>query len=339
MPVVKLRGLPEDNASITDILDHVAMLQKTMEYHMNHMDSKNITEVGGWIIKDNMIVSESGLVGMYSGELGPEDVRFWAGSTDMNSAPFRVLENGAVIADSLDIDDKIQAAIGEIDLVVSNTIVTNVLAADKGYIAELTVDQLETSDKVQRYLAGDKSNVDYIRAKDQYIQWITARTTGQTEQAKDRNGNLLYWKNADHLELSDTPTDFPITIYKYTEQVKRKIGFEEVDGVQTPVDVYGVGNGLGDNGKGYIKKTVEGLVIEYRSSTGKLRQIKLTDSGVYVTPSALQSLQFYSNGFKAQYEGQLIAYTWTKDSEGRITRLSNTDGIIPVTWNGGEMSI
>lgn len=337
MPTVKLAGIPE-SGNIQDLYDHIAMLQKTMEYHLNRIDSSNLAEVGGWTIKNNMIVSKTGLVGMFSGELGDEDVRFWAGSTDMNTAPFRVLENGLVIAENIDIDDKIKAAIAEIDLVISNTVVTNVLVADKGYIAELTVDQLETSDKVQRYLAGDQTDVDYIRARDQYIQWITATTDGSTEQAKDRNGVLLYWKDEKHLELAKEATAFPVTIYKYTEQVKRKIGFEDVDGIQTPIDVYGVGNGVGDNGKGFIKKTVEGLVIEYISSTGKIRQIKLTDSGIQMTPTALKSVSFYSNGFKAQYEGTLVSYNWTKDSSGRIIQLTNAEETIPITWNTGAMS-
>ncbi|HOQ08411.1 MAG TPA: hypothetical protein PLP87_11510, partial [Clostridiales bacterium] len=39
--------------------------------------------------------------------------------------------------------------------IITQTLITQTLYAEKGYIAELTVDQLDTSQKVQNYLAGN----------------------------------------------------------------------------------------------------------------------------------------------------------------------------------------
>lgn len=66
----------------------------------------------------------------------------------------------------------------EAETVITNTIVTQSLYGERGTIAELTVDRLETSDKVRNYLNGDTSDVNYIRIYDQNIHFITASTDG-----------------------------------------------------------------------------------------------------------------------------------------------------------------
>ena len=88
----------------------------------------------------------------------------------------------------------IEALEAEFDLTISNTFITQTLAAETAYIAQLTVDQLETSTKVQNYLNEDTADVNYIKIFEQYIQFITASTDGsETEQVKDRHNNDLYW--------------------------------------------------------------------------------------------------------------------------------------------------
>lgn len=54
---------------------------------------------------------------------------------------------------------------------------------------------------------------------------------------------------------------------------------------------------------------------------------------------ALEALDFYTNGFSADYEGVIVGYTWTKDIDGKITSLTSIDDetVIPVTWHAGEM--
>lgn len=55
-----------------------------------------------------------------------------------------------------------------------SAVITPSLFAEKGYISELTVDELETSDKAQRFLNEDTSDVNYIHIVDQVLRFITA---------------------------------------------------------------------------------------------------------------------------------------------------------------------
>lgn len=160
--------------------------------------------------------------------------------------------------------DTIEAIQGEFDVVISNTVVTQTLYADKGVIAELTVDQLDTSDKVQNYLNSNANDVNYIRVEDQIVEFVTASTTGlTTEQLRDRNNNLVYWLDDTHKVTTLDPTFFPVLTYTYTEAVKMKMAFELIGGVYTPIMTWGIGNGDGDNEKGYLIKSVDGFEMKY----------------------------------------------------------------------------
>ena len=64
----------------------------------------------------------------------------------------------------------------------------------------------------------------------------------------------------------------------------------------------------------------------------------LGDAGVTITPYSLDRLDFYANGFRAVYAGENLAYTWTKDGNGRIISLTSAENVtIPVAWNGGNL--
>ncbi len=237
--------------------------------------------------------------------------------------------------------DAIEAIKAEIDFVVSNVIITNILAAETGYIAQLTVDSVETSTKVQNYLAEDTSDVNYIKIFEQYIQFITASTDGSDDgQAKDRNGDLLYWKDEDKDAVVLDETDYPVMIYVYNEQIKAEFGFENTDGVYVPKITLGLGDGVTSNSaKAEIYKGQTGLEINYyRSNTGELRQIKLADDGIFITPYDLEQLDFYNNGFTAKYSGETILWNYEVDGNGRITELiTEDDDTIPVNWHGGSI--
>jgi hypothetical protein len=86
---------PIGNESVSELADMVAKLQKQMEFIMNgNIADKNIREVGGWLADGDRFVSIDGDVGMSTAYTGGDDVRFWAGSTIMELAPFRVLNSG-----------------------------------------------------------------------------------------------------------------------------------------------------------------------------------------------------------------------------------------------------
>jgi hypothetical protein len=237
--------------------------------------------------------------------------------------------------------EMIEALEAQFDVTVSNVTITNVLAAETGYIAQLTVDSVETSTKVQNYLAESTEDVNYIKIFGQYIQFVTASTDGsQTEQARDRHGALLYWKDEDKEAVVLDETDWPVMIYVYTEQIKAEFGFENTDGIYVPKITLGLGDGVTPNSaKAEIYKGQTGLEINYyRSNTGELRQIKLADDGIFITPYDLEQLDFYSNGFTAKYSGETILWNYEKDGSGRITELITEDNVvIPVNWHGGSI--
>ncbi len=154
------------------------------------------------------------------------------------------------------------------------------LYAEKATISELTVDQLDTSTKVQNYLSSSTADVNYIKAYDQYIQFITASTDGTSDvQAANRDGELLYWTDETHEAASADETDYPVMMYVYTEAVKLQISFELQGSVYEPVIELGQGTSVEQPtwGKGYVWKATDGLYIKYITETGEETAINLTD--------------------------------------------------------------
>lgn len=246
--------------------------------------------------------------------------------------------DGVLSAEALD------AIKATIDIVVSNTVIINNLYAARGYIAELTVDQLDTSDKVAKYLVSDTSDVNYIRIYNQKIEFITATTNGlTTEQARDRNGNPLYWLDETQGSTTIEETGYPVTIYTYDETIKLAINFELEGTDYIPKIVLGAGVGneaYPNRGKGFVYKDTNGLLLKYITSDGVEYSIELGENGIIQNGTGLLSaLDFYANGFTAEYGETSTGYRWTKDLDGRITELEDihTGEIIPVTWNAGDI--
>ena len=138
--------------------------------------------------------------------------------------------------------------------IISNSVVTKSLYAERGDIAQLTVDWLSTSKKVMKYLNGDTSDDNYLEAHEQGLELKTAsvvKSNGNplTELLKDRYGNQLYWQkdisyaeiidgfpyvNGKQIYMDTEVTDYPARVYQYTVTSKIKINFESVDGIHTP---------------------------------------------------------------------------------------------------------
>ena len=218
------------------------------------------------------------------------------------------------------------------------------LYAGKATIAEVTVDELDTSDKVKNYLNGDTSANNYQKIFDQFHEFITGVTDGLDEnkvQAEDRNGEPLYWTDDTHTAATTTVTAFPVYTYKYTDTAKLKLGFgndPSGSGYLIPMIELGAGTGTNNNAKGFIYKGLSGLYLDYYSTNGDLRRVLLSDEGIVLTPYALKSLDMYNNGFSAVYDADTVAMTWALDSYGRIVSLTTTDNVtIPVTWHSEEM--
>ena len=138
--------------------------------------------------------------------------------------------------------------------IVSNSVVTKSLYAERGDIAQLTVDWLSTSKKVEKYLNKDMSDDDYIEIHEQGIELKSAAVVKSgavplTEVLLDRNSKPLYWQkdvtyaeiiggfpyvNGKQVYMDTEVTDYPVRVYQYRVSTKMLINFSEVDGVNVP---------------------------------------------------------------------------------------------------------
>ena len=237
--------------------------------------------------------------------------------------------------------------------IITQTLITQTLYAEKGYIAELTVDQLDTSQKVKNYLNGNTDDVNYIKIYEQHIEFRTAKVKyGEDEitplepiQAVDRFGKPLYWvPDSDHKAVQYEANDDPVLVYQYDELTKAKIYFKnnEATGYYDVEWELGAGHGIPgfpERGKLFIQKDTEGGTIKYVRADGKEEFIRLCEDGIIISHDILTKIEFYSNGFIAEYGNTQVGYRWTKDGSGRITQLENiyTNEVIPVTWSGGSI--
>lgn len=170
-----------------------------------------------------------------------------------------------------------------IDFIVNNTFITQNLYTEYGRIAKLSVSELDTSwKKITNYLINNTSDVNYIRIHEKYMDWVTASTDGSdTEQVTDIDGNLLFWRDATKTGMTLTDTGYPVLIYKYVESTKFQMTFED-DEPHAVKMTFGQGYGYDnpDEGKGFIYKDEQGLLIKFVQSGGKVATIRMTDSGI-----------------------------------------------------------
>lgn len=180
------------------------------------------------------------------------------------------------------------------NLNVSGQLSADALYAPRGDIADLTVNALSTSRRVVRYLAKDLTDDDYIRIQGEKIEFVTATTDGSKQQATTPAGLPVYWEaDPDEGELGSdgypyldgsriftttAVTDWPVYVYAYSELVKRSTYFTPIDGVNSVVETFGVGDGSGNN-MGWIIKDGEGLKFIYRDIDGKDIGIQMTYTG------------------------------------------------------------
>jgi len=238
------------------------------------------------------------------------------------------------------------------ETIITYTLVTQTLYAEKGYIAELTVDQIDTSVKTKAYLDGDTGDVNYWRGFEQHIIFYTGRVKFEEDgvtplppvQVKDRHGRLLYWADEEHKTVTYETNESPVLIYQYDEVEKARITLEKnISNDEYEVKIV-LGAGYGnktfpDRGKAYIYKDVEGLLLKFIKANGDEVFYRLGEDGITQSSEILTALSFYINGFIAKYGETQVGYRWTKDAQGRITQLENiyTNEVIPVTWSGGSI--
>ena len=178
---------------------------------------------------------------------------------------------------------------------VSGQLSADAIYAGYGEVGHLAVDQLTTSRRIVRYLAGDTGDDNYIKIYGQNMLWITGSPTGGTEQAKTPDGAPLYWPldvsglsrgtdgypvtgQGERIFTTATPTAYPVQVYSYSEAVKRSVSFEAVNGIYSPIDRFGAGNQQGKN-RAWILKTADGFDIRYLTPDNREIGIRMTTEG------------------------------------------------------------
>ena len=181
---------------------------------------------------------------------------------------------------------------GNVD--VSGQLSADALYAALGEIADLSVNRLSTSRRVVKYLAGDTTDDNFIRVEGQSLEFVAGIAKSTTEQAKNPNGELIYWEadpagasigsdgypyaNGERIFTTTKQTNWPVMVYQYEEQVKRAISFQSDGQYYYPVDVFGAGDNNGKQ-RGYLVKRQNSLELTYETSMGKQLGLAARDDG------------------------------------------------------------
>lgn len=181
---------------------------------------------------------------------------------------------------------------GNVD--VSGQLSADALYAAFGEIADLSVNRLSTSRRVVKYLAGDTTDDNFIRVAEQSLEFVAGIAKSTTEQAKNPNGELIYWEadpagasigsdgypyaNGERIFTTTKQTSWPVMVYQYEEQVKRAISFQSDGKYYYPVDVFGAGDTNGKQ-RGYLVKRQNSLELTYETSTSKQLGLVARDEG------------------------------------------------------------
>lgn len=242
----------------------------------------------------------------------------------------------------------------------SDASITDALYAEQGDISQLTVDRLETSDKIKRYLSKDKSSMSFIRIEGLKLQFIIATPSVdesgnlKTEQLESRYGSLLYWakdiSNADivngypyvddvRVYATEENTGFPIIVYSYDESVVRQIIFiyDALTGANYCTETFGQGAGTNAAGEtvnqGWMQKTTKEFFIKYRTEIGKEIGIQMNNSGFTDVvglrkPTGINFSEWDSGKFYERIDGDDTRYEYTVefDSQGRPTKITDSTG-------------
>ncbi|MDD4876384.1 MAG: hypothetical protein PHQ86_04545 [Dehalococcoidales bacterium] len=192
----------------------------------------------------------------------------------------------------------------------------------KGNIAELTVDRYEGSNKVQKYLDSDTSDINYVRIKDQYISFITASYNSGEQQLANRDEEPLYWTDDTRTDVTVKSVNCygednePVMIYTYDELIKMEFQFIFDDEIETfvPVLVLGSGTGVDSNAQAHIYKREDGLhIVYYHSENGTPRRMSLLDTGIEFDPPVVGNSDIMSTtlGVSITSSGEFVTDEWS----------------------------
>ena len=235
---------------------------------------------------------------------------------------------------------------GNVD--VSGQLSADALYAALGEIADLSVNRLSTSRRVVKYLAGDTTDDNFIRVAEQSLEFVAGIAKSTTEQAKNPNGELIYWEadpagasigsdgypyaNGERIFTTTKQTSWPVMVYQYEEQIKRAISFQSDGQYYYPVDIFGAGDPNGKQ-RGYLVKRQNSLELTYETSTGKQLGLAARDDGYMdllgLRKSAALDFSEWDKGYFAELvdgEKTPYRYTVTFDQQRRPVRITDNSG-------------
>lgn len=235
---------------------------------------------------------------------------------------------------------------GNVD--VSGQLSADALYSALGEIADLSVNRLSTSRRVVKYLAGDTADDNFIRVEGQSLEFVAGISKGTTEQAKNPNGELIYWEadpagasigsdgypyaNGERIFTTTKQTSWPVMVYQYEEQVKRAISFTSDGKYYYPVDIFGAGDTNGKQ-RGYLVKRQNSLELTYETSMGKLLGLAARDEGYLDLMGLRKSTALDFSEWDKGYFAELVdgektpyRYTVTFDQQRRPIRITDNSG-------------
>lgn len=242
---------------------------------------------------------------------------------------------------------------GNVD--VSGQLSADALYAAFGEIADLSVNRLSTSRRVVKYLAGDTTDDNFIRVEGQSLEFVAGIAKSTTEQAKNPNGELIYWEadpagasigsdgypyaNGERIFTTTKQTSWPVMVYQYEEQVKRAISFESDGQYYYPVDVFGAGDNNGKQ-RGYLVKRQNSLELTYETSTGKQLGLAALDEGYLDLMGVRKTVGLNFSGWDKGSWGvllegvkEMLDYGVTLNSAGVPVKITYPDGTdCPILW-------
>lgn len=242
---------------------------------------------------------------------------------------------------------------GNVD--VSGQLSADALYAAFGEIADLSVNRLSTSRRVVKYLAKDTTDDNFIRVEGQSLEFVAGIAKSTTEQAKNPNGELIYWEadpagasigsdgypyaNGERIFTTTKQTSWPVMVYQYEEQVKRAISFESDGQYYYPVDIFGAGDPNGKQ-RGYLVKRQNSLELTYETSLGKLLGLAARDDGYLDLMGVRKTVGLNFSGWDKGSWGvllegvkEMLNYGVTLNSAGVPVKITYPDGTdCPILW-------
>lgn len=235
---------------------------------------------------------------------------------------------------------------GNVD--VSGQLSADALYSALGEIADLSVNRLSTSRRVVKYLAKDTTDDNFIRVAEQSLEFVAGIAKNTTEQAKNPNGELIYWEadpagasigsdgypyaNGERIFTTTKRSNWPVMVYQYEEQVKRAISFTSDGKYYYPVDIFGAGDPNGKQ-RGYLVKRQNSLELTYETSLGKLLGLAARDDGYMDLLGLRKSTALDFSEWDKGYFAELVdgektpyRYTVTFDQQRRPIKITDNSG-------------